>query len=55
MKKASGVKNTTLIVGDSMISGIDQQRLPVKGRIIKVESFPGATVNDIYDYIKPLF
>ena len=28
-------KNTTLIVGDSMISGIDQQRLPVKERIVK--------------------
>ena len=29
-------KNTTLIVGDSMISVIDQQRLSVKKRIIKV-------------------
>ena len=29
-------KNTTLIVGYSMISRIDQQRLSVKGRIIKV-------------------
>ena len=48
-------KNTTLIVGDSMISGIDQQRLSVKGRIMKVRSFPGATINDMYDYIKLLF
>ena len=47
-------KNTTLIVGDSMISGIDQQRLLVKGRIIKVRSFPGAAINDMYHYIKPL-
>ena len=38
-----------------MISGIDQQRLSVKGRIIKVRSFPGSTINDKYDYIKPLF
>ena len=37
-----------------MISGIDQQRLSVKGRIIKVRSFPGSTINDKYDYIKPL-
>ena len=47
-------KNTTLIVGESIISGIDQQRLSVKGRIIKVRSFPRATINDMYDYIKPL-
>ena len=47
-------KNTALIVGDSMISGIDQQRLSIKGRIVKVRSFPGATMNDMYDYIKPL-
>ena len=47
-------ENTALIVGDSMISGIDQQRLSVKGRIIKAQSFPGATINNMYDYIKPL-
>ena len=37
-----------------MISGIDQQRLLIKGRIVKVRSFPGATINDMYDYIRPL-
>ena len=37
-----------------MISGIDQQCLSVKGRIVKVRSFPRATINDMYDYIKPL-
>ena len=37
-----------------MISGIDQQGLSIKGRIVKVRSFPGATINDMYDYIKPL-
>ena len=52
--KSKWRKNTTLIVGDSMISGIDQQRLLVKGRIVKVGSFPGATINDMYDYIRPL-
>ena len=52
--KSKWRKNTTLIVGDSMISGIDQQRLSVKGRIVKVRSFPGATINDMYDYIRPL-
>ena len=37
--KSKWRKNTTLIVGDSMISGIDQQRLSVKGRIVKVQPF----------------
>ena len=52
--KSKWHKNTTLIVGDSMISGIDQNRLSIKGRIVKVRSFPGATINDMYDCIKPL-
>ena len=38
-----------------MISGIDQQRLSVKGRTVEVRSFPRATIYDMYDYIKPLF
>ena len=37
-----------------MISGIDQKRLSINGRIVKVRSFPWATINDMYDYIKPL-
>ena len=47
-------KNTAFIVGDPMISGIDQKRLSIKGRIVKIRSFPGETINDMYDYIKPL-
>ena len=47
-------KNLTLIVGDSMISGIDQQHLSIKGRIVKVRYFRGETINDMYNYIKPL-
>ena len=33
--KIKSRKNTALIVGDSMISGIDQQRLSIKGRIVQ--------------------
>ena len=47
-------KNTVLIVGDSMISGIDQQRLSIKGGIVKVRLFSGATINDMYACINPL-
>ena len=53
--KSKGCKNTTVTVGDSIISGIDQQRnLSIKERIVKVRSFPGATINNMYDYIKSL-
>ena len=37
-----------------MISGIDQKRLSIKGRIVNVQPFLGAAINDMYDYIKPL-
>ena len=37
-----------------MISGIDQQRLSIKGRIVKVRLFSGATINDMYDCINSL-
>ena len=47
-------KNTTLIVGNSVNCRIDQQCLSIKGRIVQVRLFQEATINDIYDFIKPL-
>ena len=47
-------KNTTLIVGDSMISGIDETGISRKGRVVKVRPFSGATIEDMYDYLKPM-
>ena len=47
-------RNTTLIVGDSMLSGIDEKRISKRDRKVKVKNFPGATIDDMYDYIKPL-
>ena len=47
-------KNTTLIVGDSIVSGIEENRISRQWRKVKVKSFPGATIEDMYDYIKPL-
>ena len=47
-------KNTTLIVGDSIASGIEENRISRQWRKVKVKSFPGATIEDMYDYIKPL-
>ena len=44
---------TILIIGDSMIHGIDEKRLS-KDKVIKVRSFPGAKIDDFYNYIVPL-
>ena len=43
---------TVLIIGDSMIGGIDERKL--KQYRVKVRSHPGACVDDFYDYIAPV-
>ena len=45
-------KGTTLIAGSSIISGIEENRL--KKYKVKVRSFPGAQINDMFDYLNPL-
>ena len=51
----SGVwnKGTVLIVGDSMLFNINDNTLS-RTYNTKVRSFPGSTVIDLHDYIKPL-
>jgi hypothetical protein len=44
---------TTLVVGDSILNGLDEQRMTASNNV-KVRCFPGATVDDMNDYIKPL-
>lgn len=44
---------TTLVVGDSTIAGIDETRIS-GSRNVKVRTFPGATIADMYDYLKLL-
>ena len=48
-------KNTTLIVVGSIVSGIEENRISRQWRKVKMKYFPGATIEDIYDYINPLF
>ena len=47
-------KGTCLIVGDSMLAGIDENRLKIGKHKVKVRHFPGAPTDDMYDYMKPL-
>ena len=44
-------EGTCLIIGDSLIGGVQERRLGPK---YKVRSFPGAVVNDFYYYVTPL-
>ena len=46
-------KNTTLIVGDSIISGIEEKRISLNN-VVKVRTFVGASTHYMKDYIKPL-
>ena len=43
---------TTLIVGDSILWGVDEAKLERYNA--KVRAFKGARVDDMYDYLKPL-
>ena len=43
-----------LIAGDSLLYGVDEQRLSNKYNV-KVRCFPGTTISDMFDYLKPLF
>ena len=45
--------DTALITGDSIISGLRENKFDGPGKI-KVRSFPGATILDMKDHIKPL-
>ena len=45
-------RNTTLIVGDSILSGVEESEL--QRYSAKVRAFSGARIDDMYDYLKPL-
>ena len=48
-------KGTTLVVGDSLLHGINEKRLQGKRKhLVKVRVFQGASVDCMYDYLKPL-
>ena len=45
---------TVVIIGDSILNGIIQERLSRKGRVVKVHNFRGATVDDMKHHVIPL-
>ena len=38
-----------------MLSGIDERRISIRDKNVKAKNFPGAAIDVMYDYIKPLF
>ena len=46
--------NATLIAGDSIISGICEERLSGKNGVVKVCNFAGATIQDIQRNLVPI-
>ena len=42
---------TTVIVGDSILNGIVEEKLCGQGRLVKVKRFPGSTVDDLSHHI----
>ena len=47
-------RKTVLVASDSMMSQLDEQRLSREGYNVKVRSFKGSTISDMYFYLYPL-
>ena len=46
--------NTTVIVGDSIINGIREERLSGKYGVVKIRNFPGATIDEMEYNLVPI-
>ena len=46
-------RNSVVIIGDSIIKQVDQRKMS-SNKTVKVRSFPGATIEDMADYLRPL-
>ena len=47
-------KTNFIIAGDSMLNYIEGQRLSNKKRVTKIHDFPGATTEDMFDFMRSL-
>ena len=46
-------RGTTLIAGDSILNNLQENRMG-RSKCVKVRAFPGAKIEDMYDYMTPL-
>ena len=47
-------RGTVAIIGDSMVSGLKEELLSNKKHQVKVKCCRGATIEDMFDYVKPI-
>ena len=52
-KQHTWKKGTTLIMGDSILSGLRKYKMS-RGKAIKVQTFPDAAINDMKFFVAPL-
>ena len=52
--KHAWLTGTCLIVGDSILTGIDEKRLSRNNQVVKVRDFRGATIDDLKHHLVPL-
>ena len=52
--KHAWLAGTCLIVGDSILTGIDEKRLSRNNQVVKVRDFRGATSDDLKHHLVPL-
>lgn len=54
MPVTPGKSTTTMIVGDSIVSKLEGWKMADKHNRVIINSFPGATADDMTDHIKPV-
>ena len=54
MKEHTWPKGTCAVVGDSMLNFIDEKRLSMNNRLVKVRNHPGATTEELKYHLVPV-
>ena len=52
--KVNTRRNDIYVVGDSLLYNIDEHRLSTKNSTVRVRCFPGASLEDMIDFVKPI-
>ena len=53
-KSKSTVKKQAVIIGDSILNGVNERGIKSKHFSVSIQPYSGANSNDIVDYIKPI-
>ena len=53
-RKENNPSHTTIIAGDSILKHLTSHKMPKDNKKVKVATFPGCTIRDMRDHIKPI-